>query len=238
MAKDFDPRCHIGEVHGIYTIVDMTGEKDKYGHWIYKCICNECGFEKFSHYGAISGANSITTTCKHLRANGMPIIYDKRRWNNKRIGKIFRSMVVRCYCKTDRNYQWYGAKGIEICNEWLNDPMSFEKWALNSGYTDDLTIDRIKSDENYCPENCRWISVEENSRRAGKVNWITIGSETLTGRQWAKKIGIGPLTIDRYIRDYGVDVTVQLIEAVIAEPLSTKYRKSHQTWFSVYGIQV
>ena len=238
MAKDFDPRCHIGEVHGIYTIVDMLEEKDKYGHWIYKCICNECGFEKFSHYGAINGANSITTTCKHLRANGMPIIYDKRRWNNKRIGQIFRSMVVRCYCKTDRNYQWYGAKGIEVCNEWLNDPMSFEKWALNSGYADDLTIDRIESDGNYCPENCRWISVEENSRRAGIVTWIEIDGKNLTGRQWADYFKIGTNVINTAIRNYGLDKTKELIAEMLKNHPSTKNRKANQSWFDVYGIQV
>lgn len=238
MAEKFDPRCHIGEVHGIYTIVDMTGEKDKYGHWIYKCVCNECGYEKYSHYGAISGSNSITRQCKHLRANGMPMTYDKRRWSNKRIGHIFQSMVNRCYCTSGKSYRWYGEKGIEICDEWINDPISFERWALNNGYAEDLTIDRIDSDKNYCPENCQWIPLKENSRRAGKVNWITIGSETLTGRQWANKVGVGLLTIDRYIRDYGLDVTVQLIEAMITEPPSTKKRKSHQTWFDVYGIQI
>ena len=61
-----DPRCHVGETHGIYTLVDVLDEKDKYGHWIYKGICNVCGREKCSHYGDFSGPKSMTTVCTHI----------------------------------------------------------------------------------------------------------------------------------------------------------------------------
>ena len=236
MAEKFDPRCHIGEVHGIYTIVDMFDEKDKYGHWIYKCICNECGFEKDSHYGAISGKYKATT-CRHLRANGEYIAYGHI-WQNKRLGRILQGMILRCYNKDDKNYRWYGGKGVCICEQWLNDPSQFEEWALSNGYKDDLTIDRIYSDQDYCPENCRWILLEDNSRRSGKVNWVSIENEILTGQQWAKRLGLGINTINKAIRERGIDKTKELIEAMLKEPPSTKHRKSHQTWFDVYGIQV
>ena len=238
MAKDFDPRCHIGEVHGIYTIVDMLEEKDKYRHWIYKCICNECGFIKFSHYGAISGEKSKATQCVHLRANGSPIVYDNHQWSNRRIGNIFSSMVGRCYNQNDKSYRWYGGKGIEICSAWLNDPIAFERWSFDNGYTDNLTIDRIDSDKNYCPENCQWIPLSDNSRRAGVVNWITVGSETLTGKQWANKLDIGPNTINRYIHKFGEEKTKELIVAMLQNPPETKETKYKQSWFDVYGIQV
>ena len=237
MSEKFDPRSHIGEIHGVYTIVDMLDEKDKYGHWIYKAVCNECGREKFSHYGGISGPKSVTTKCNHLRANGDYIHYGHI-WTNKRLGYIFRGMITRCYNESDDSYRWYGAKGIKICQQWLDDPKSFETWAVNNGYGNNLTIDRIESDKDYCPENCRWLPLEENTRRAGKVNWITVNDITLTGRQWAQKLGLGLLTIDKYIRVYGLETTKELIEAILKEPISSKHRKSKQTWFSVYGIQV
>lgn len=237
MSEKFDPRSHIGEVHGIYTIVDMLDKKDKYGHWIYKAVCNECGRERFSHYGSISGPSSIATRCQHTRANG-DYFPTGHVWTNKRIGKIFRSMVSRCYNSRDDSYKWYGAKGVEICEEWLKNPKSFETWALNNGYTDSLTIDRIYSDQNYCPDNCRWITMEDNSRRAGKVNWITVNELTLTGRQWSDKLGLGLLTIDKYVKSYGLQKTAEFIAAALAEPISTKHRKSRQTWLSVYGIEI
>lgn len=236
MTEKFDPRCHIGEVHGIYTIVDMFDEKDKYGHWIYKCICNKCGFEKDSHYGAISSKHK-TTVCNHLRVNGEYIPYGHV-WNNQRLKRILQGMIRRCYDETDKDYCWYGKQGVQICEQWLKVPASFEEWAVSSGYADNLTIDRIEPNQDYCPENCRWIPLEDNSRRAGTVNWIEVNGIMLTGRQWAEKLQIGINTINATVREYGTDKAKELIQAMLKEPPSTKYRKSHQTWLNVYGIQV
>ena len=236
MDDKFNPRCHIGEIHGIYTIVDMLDEKDKYGHWIYKGVCNECGFEKFSAYGGFT-AKSTTTVCSHLRSNGEYITYGYK-WDNERIGRIFKHMLYRCYNKKSKDYPYYGGKGIEVCEEWRKNPKYFEEWSINNGYTDDLTIDRVDSNKDYCPENCQWIPLDENARRAGKVNWIIIDNNKLTGKQWANRLGLGVNTINKAIREYGINKTKELISAMLKVPPSTKHRESHQTWFSVYGIEI
>lgn len=72
---------HIGETHGIYEIIDTLPDKDKYGHWIYKCECVKCGHVRFSHYGAIAGQKSVIRYCNHLRANGEPKPYIKGKMN-------------------------------------------------------------------------------------------------------------------------------------------------------------
>ena len=233
----FDPRSHIGETHGIYTIIDMLDEKDKYGHWIYVGECNECGHKKYSHYGGFTGKDNKVTSCKHLTLGTNKNI-PTTKWENDRIAKIFRGIKQRCYNKNEKSFKWSGAQGIKICDDWLNNPKLFENWSLQNGYNDNLTIDRINEDKNYSSDNCRWIALDENSRRAGKVNWITVNNETLTGRQWSLRLGLGLLTIDKYIRQYGINKTKKLIQAILKEPLSNKHRKSHQTWFSVYGIQI
>ena len=236
MIEKFDPRCHIGEVYGIYTIVDITGEKDKYGHWVYKCVCNKCGFPKFSHYGAISGEKSRTTECHHLRADGSYIV--RHRWENKRLRSVFKNMLNRCYNKKDKSYRWYGNKGVEVCSEWINNPGLFEMWAIENGYNDEMTLDRKDADKNYCPENCQWLSIEDNVRKAGKVTWITVGDETLTGKQWSAKLQLGINAINRYVRNYGLDKTKELIAAILKEPQSIKYKKQGESLFAIYGIQV
>lgn len=232
-----DPRCHVGETHGIYTIVDVLDEKDKYGHYIYKCVCNECGFEKFSHYGKISGPKSVTTQCKHTRANGEYIPYGYK-WTNDRIRNIFKTMIVRCNNPKSKDYKWYGAKGVYVDTCWTTNPASFEEWAITHGYKDDLTIDRIDSNGNYTPDNCQWIPAEENSRKAGKVNWVTVDGITLTGRQWSQRLGLGLMTIDRYIKKYGTQKVQELISRILIDPISNHHRNSRKTWFSVYNIQV
>ena len=75
-------------------------------------------------------------------------------------------MKQRCYSTTSQSAKYYRDKGIIICDEWRQDFKRFKQWALGHGYADNLTIDRIDPDGNYEPKNCRWITREENSRRA------------------------------------------------------------------------
>lgn len=74
-------------------------------------------------------------------------------------------MKQRCYNQNDPKYGSYGGKGIAICKEWLDDFMNFYDWAMENGYTDELTIDRIDPKKGYSPDNCRWITMEENNMR-------------------------------------------------------------------------
>jgi hypothetical protein len=215
---------NIGKTFGIYTIIGTHTERAKDGHLLYVCECNVCNTKVIRRLTAIKLHNN---ECKHTNCS----------WMNRRIGKIFNKMVERCYKEGSKDYRWYGEKGIKIYQQWLDNPQMFEEWALRNGYTDDLTIDRIESNKDYCPENCQWIPMSENSRKAGNVNWLTINGETLTGKQWAAKLGLGIDTINKEIRKYGVEKTKELIQAMLKTHPSTKSKNVNQSWFTIYGIQ-
>lgn len=86
----------------------------------------------------------------------------------QRLYNIWSCMRQRCNNPNNTAAPWYHDKGIRLCEEWEKDFAAFQSWAISNGYRDDLTIDRVDPDGNYCPENCRWISRSENSRRANK----------------------------------------------------------------------
>lgn len=91
------------------------------------------------------------------------------RWESdtdRTLVNVLSCMKHRCYFENDSRYYCYGGKGVRICDEWLNDSATFVEWAKANGYEPGLTIDRIDSDGNYEPSNCRWITRSENSSRA------------------------------------------------------------------------
>lgn len=231
MSKNkFNPQSHIGEIHGIYTIIDVLNKKDKYGHYIYIAECKECGYKKYSHYGAISGKSHEVNACNHLMLGNKYI--QQTKWTNKRIQNIFKGLKERCYNESHKDYKWYGAKGVKVCEEWLNNPISFEKWSLQNGYKNDLTIDRIDENKNYSPDNCRWISNVHNAKYKSTTHLIDVNGEKHTGRDWSKKLGIGINTINKYIKKYGEENTIQFIKKFMNE--ERKILKNKQSYYDLY----
>ena len=92
-----------------------------------------------------------------------------RKLGRKRIYKMWGNIKDRCYNNNAENYKMYGAKGVTLCDEWIESFISFRDWALNNGYDDKLTIDRIEGSKGYSPDNCRFIPMLNNSIKNSTV---------------------------------------------------------------------
>ena len=88
--------------------------------------------------------------------------------------RFWANMKQRCYNPNGPKYHLWGGKGVRVCEEWRNDFIAFRDWAMANGWQQGLTIDRINSDGDYCPENCRWVdSATQAANRSVRKNTKT-----------------------------------------------------------------
>lgn len=141
---------------------------------------------------------------KYLTTN--PRRNRKRKYEENVIGtrlyRAFIQMKTRCTNPGYRYFNNYGGRGITICDEWVNNFNNFREWALSNGYDDNLTLDRIDPNKHYTPDNCRWITQEEQNRNRRYHNWATINGVTKIISDWSRETGIHCNTIKQRI-EYG-----------------------------------
>ncbi len=113
--------------------------------------------------------------------------YSIRRDTNperQRLLNIWHSMRARCLMPNSDRYRYYGARGIRICDEWMQGFEFFRKWALANGYAANLSIERLDNDAGYSPENCVWATQHQQTRNMRRNRHITAFGETKTVVDW------------------------------------------------------
>lgn len=137
--------------------------------WVCKC---DCGNSTLVAAHQLTSDKTRSCGCLHM---------EKLRNGNKKHGgcydrlyRVFYNMRDRCNNPHNKSYSYYGGRGITICDDW-NDYLNFKEWAYSHGYDEtapkgECTLDRINSDGNYEPDNCRWVSmkVQCNNKRNNK----------------------------------------------------------------------
>jgi len=120
--------------------------------------------------------------------------------------RIWQNMKNRCYFDKHKSYKDYGAKGITVCPQWKDSFYTF--WMdMQENYTEEMTIDRIDSNKGYYKDNCRWITLADNSARARAIVTLQLDKETgETIKEWPSsrnagiELKIDPSSIGKVIR--------------------------------------
>lgn len=188
----------IGEKFGRLTVADVGKHNSKRGSYHMICQC-DCGKTIEVREDCLTTGNTASCGCLHKES-----IHKTHGMHKSRTYRIWAGMKQRC----SRNYKGkkshlYAGKGIKFCDRW----MSFENFLADMGEAPKgLTIDRINSDGNYEPQNCRWATskTQGNNTSANKI--ITYKGETKTLSLWADELSIKANTLNyRLIRGWSVE---------------------------------
>lgn len=190
-----------GQRFGGLIVISLQPTESRKTYWICQCDCGEVKIVRSDNLqcGAIKSCGclkkeqdkkNLTTHHNHMKSG--TIIFKK-----------WQGMKARCYDKHNSRFCRYGGRGITVCEEWKNDFTAFYDWAMDNGYKEDLTIDRIDNDKGYYPENCRWATIKEQCNNRSTNVKITIGNATKTLTQWCEIFNVKYKTINKRYHSNG-----------------------------------
>jgi|AntDeeMinimDraft_5_1070356.scaffolds.fasta_scaffold19304_1 hypothetical protein len=160
-----------GQIFGSLTALKQTHVKNHMAYWDYQCACGRIHNAR---------ANTITHQCKkkadlELPSCGCVELARKTKHGYRKAKdthpayRAYRGMMDRCYNTNSSAYQWYGAKGVTVCEEWKGNPAKFVDWAIANGWKPSLHIDKdILCDSQgitphvYSPNTCQWVTPKVN----------------------------------------------------------------------------
>lgn len=170
----------IGQQFGDMTAVEYVGRIiNDDPTFLCKCMCGEM-FE-LTRNNLINRRSRVKMSpfsedhiCRHFRGQSYTRLYH-----------IWQAMKARCDLQSGHNYSDYGGRGITYCKEW-EIYENFQKWAYKQGYSDNLTLERIDVNGNYCPDNCTWIPRKEQLNNTRRNIFLECNGEVHTLKQWSQ----------------------------------------------------
>lgn len=180
----------IGQKFGRLTVMDYAEDhiqKSGKHRTQWKCVCS-CGNTVIVQSFNLKSGN--TKSCGCLNTENIKNNSVKHGCRHTRLYRIWTNMKSRCYNKNCASYTRWGGRGIEMCDAWRESFEEFMNWSMSNGYEEYLSIDRIDNDGNYCPENCRWTTVEEQCNNRSSSVFYEYNNELKTLPQLSKQYGV------------------------------------------------
>lgn len=201
-----------GQRFGRLTVIERVESPRAQAQW--RCVC-DCGKETVVRSQDLRNGHTKSCGCYGLEVSASHTpSFSTHKESRSRLYRVWIGMKGRCNNCKNKAYSYYGGRGIKVCQDWDESYALFRDWALANGYQENLTIDRIDVNGNYCPENCRWVSmkVQMNNTRANRR--ITLNGETKTMAEWSESTGLSYETIrNRTIKGKPADEVLQMLKA-------------------------
>lgn len=195
--------------HGVpysrLTVIEKAGQYVSPGGlkeplWLCECGCSE--HTRLTLRGSQIRSGQ-TKSCGCLKTEAFQNVITKHGFGDKEnLYGHWLNMRFRCNSPAYEKYDCYGGRGISICAEW-DDYAIFREWALNNGYKEGLTLDRIDVNGNYEPNNCRWVTWKTQQNNKRNNHYLTYNGVTHTMKEWSEIRGINYGTLKGRINNYG-----------------------------------
>lgn len=183
----------IGQRVGDLTLVSISPARDPSGKvvGVFRCTCGK----------EVAHAVSRIITCRKMTHCGCQTDWSFNRTHGMKRSREYASwsqMKARCLNPRCKDYARWGARGVTVCHRWAE---SFEAFLSDMGPRPLATsLDRIDSDGNYEPGNCRWATAKEQARnRKRKLKWHIQGETFETSTDAAQRFGVSASTIQRWV---------------------------------------
>ena len=197
-----------GQTFGRLHVEDKAESKNGRTYWNCRCECGNKKTVSTQHLrsGTIQscGCYRLSQLREKLVTHGM---------SGSRLYSIWGHMKCRIKNPKDHKYPLYGGRGIRLCESW-EDFEPFHEWAIANGYQEDLSIERIDVNGDYCPENCKWIPLKDQAKNRRSNHTLTWRGETKTITEWSEDLDIKPNIIFARIDRYGWDIERALTQKV------------------------
>lgn len=182
-------RSLVGERFGKLEVVCAIGKYRRATMWQCRCDCGRLTAVRHDHLCA-----GLIKSCRCGRAEQTA----KRNWRHGGRDlpeyEIWAGMISRCTNSREKNFKYYGGRGITVCPEWK---ASFPKFLENMGPRPgaDYSLERKKNDEDYCRENCKWATRQEQGNNRRNNRSVTILGRTMNAEQWKRELKLKPSQI-------------------------------------------
>lgn len=200
-----------GQRFGRLLVVSFSHIESKSRYAIWNCLC-DCGRQHQTATAYLSHGN--VRSCGCLGEERRMAAVTKHGFSRHPLYAIYRTMMHRCYNPKAGAYRHYGGRGIAVCQRWRESFLSFVE-DMGPKPSPDHSIDRINNDGDYCPENCRWATHEQQFSNRRGSRYLSHNGQTLTMAQWSKILGISSGTIHQRL-DSG-----WTIEQALTTPVET-----------------
>ena len=175
----------------------------------WNCVC-DCGRMYVARAYLLVSGKIVSCGCRRFSVNLSHGL------SKDPLYRIWVNMLSRCYNPQAKCFHNYGGRGITVCDRWRDSLQNF---------VDDMaprprggTIERIDNNGDYCPENCRWATMLEQSNNKRTNVYVTIGNERKTVAEWCKTLNQPRAAIYRRISVHGMDPVTALLTPVRRRP--------------------